>query len=59
MEKADKNIPENLAKHLAIYEKQIIINALEDNSWNQTQTADFLGVSRKTLYNKMKKYNIK
>jgi transcriptional regulator with PAS, ATPase and Fis domain len=57
-EAADKNIPENLAKHLAIYEKQIIINALEDNSWNQTQTADFLGVSRKTLYNKIKKYNI-
>ncbi|MCC3145680.1 phosphoenolpyruvate hydrolase family protein [Halanaerobium sp. Z-7514] len=49
---------EDLAAHLATFEKQIILNALEEQNWNQTETAENLGISRKTLYNKIKKYDL-
>lgn len=39
-------------------EKDIIIQALEENQWNRNKAAAALGVNRTTLYNKMKKYNI-
>ena len=49
---------ENLSEHLAVYEKQIIINALKKNSFNKSRTANMLGISRKTLYNKIEKHGI-
>ncbi len=39
-------------------ERQLILNALEQSSWNRTQAAKALGLSRKGLHNKMKRYAI-
>lgn len=39
-------------------EKQVIIEALKKCSYNKTKTAEFLKISRSTLYNKMREYNI-
>ena len=39
-------------------ERQLIIQALEANSWNRQNTAKALGINRTTLYKKMKRYNI-
>lgn len=38
-------------------EYQMIRNALEDNNGNYTAAAEKLGVTRQTLYNRLKKYN--
>ncbi|WP_405609057.1 sigma-54-dependent transcriptional regulator [Polaribacter sp. Asnod1-A03] len=39
-------------------EKALIINALQEVSNNRTQAAKLLNITRKTLYNKMKEYNL-
>ncbi|OEK08755.1 sigma-54-dependent Fis family transcriptional regulator [Flavivirga aquatica] len=39
-------------------EKELIINALQEVSNNKTQAAKLLDITRKTLYNKIKEYNI-
>jgi len=39
-------------------EKEIIINALNKCEFNRTNTANMLKISRKTLFNKMKEYEI-
>jgi transcriptional regulator with PAS, ATPase and Fis domain len=38
-------------------EKQYILQTLENNDHNKTKTAEILGISRKTLWSKLKKYN--
>jgi len=48
----------NLKSALANPERQIIIDALEQNGWNRQETARLLGINRTTLYKKMKKYDI-
>lgn len=48
----------NLKFALADPERQIIIDALEQNGWNRQETARLLGINRTTLYKKMKKYDI-
>jgi DNA-binding NtrC family response regulator len=40
-------------------EKDILFEALEHTNWNCTRTAEYLGINRTTLYNKMKLYGIK
>lgn len=47
-----------LKSALADPERQIIIDALEQNGWNRQDTARLLGINRTTLYKKMKKYDI-
>lgn len=37
---------------------QHLLNALKTNKWNITDTSDELGISRNTIYRKMKKYKI-
>lgn len=37
-------------------EKDWILDALRRNSFKRSRTADYLGISRKTLYNKMRRY---
>ncbi|UOB16250.1 sigma-54-dependent transcriptional regulator [Abyssalbus ytuae] len=39
-------------------EKKLIINALEETSNNKTKAAELLNITRKTLYNKLKQYEI-
>lgn len=48
----------NLKAALADPERQIILDALENNGWNRQETARALGINRTTLYKKMKKYDI-
>lgn len=48
----------NLKTALANPERQIILDALENNGWNRQNTAEMLGINRTTLYKKMKKYGI-
>lgn len=46
------------AETLEEMEKKMILRTLKRNDYNQTLTADQLGVTRQTLYNKLKKYGI-
>jgi len=47
-----------LDRQIALTEKDIIEQALFRNNFSRTQTAKELGISRVTLYNKMKKYDM-
>ena len=49
---------QNLRMALEEFEKQLIIDALKQNQGHKTQTAAILGIDRKTLYTKMKKYGM-
>ncbi len=51
-----ENIRESL--NLPAQEQQLIISALEQCGWNQSESARKLGVSRNTLRYRMKKYDI-
>lgn len=39
-------------------EREVIMEILEQTRYNKTRTAEMLGIDRKTLYNKLQKYNI-
>jgi len=39
-------------------DRDTIVKALEQCKFNKTDTADYLGISRKTLFNRMKKYGL-
>jgi len=39
-------------------EKQLILKALEEARYNKTKAAEILGISRRTLHNKIKEYNL-
>ncbi len=43
---------------LADSQKTVISEALEENDWNFTKTAQKLGIGRTTLWRKVKKYNL-
>lgn len=50
--------PTSLFDRVAIYEKQLVAEALRRQGGCRTKTAEILGLGRKTLYDKMKKYNL-
>jgi two-component system, NtrC family, response regulator HydG len=50
--------PAPAGKSLAETQRSKIVQALEENSWNFTQTAQELGIGRTTLWRKIKKYNL-
>ncbi len=52
----DDNEPESL--RLSDIEKRHIIRVLEQTGWNQSKTSRLLGIDRKTLYLKIKRYGI-
>lgn len=56
----DVEIHENLPLRESVgrFECRIILDTLKKYSWNRTQTASALNLPRKTLFRKMKKYNI-
>lgn len=43
---------------LEAVEKEILLQALEKNRWNQTRAARYLNISRKTLIYRMEKFNL-
>ena len=47
-----------LGKQIAFTERDIIEQALFKNNYSRTNTAKSLGISRVTLYNKMRKYGM-
>ena len=57
-EDTDIFIKENLQLHDEETEKRCIINALQQTRNNKTKAAILLKIDRKTLYNKLKQYNI-
>jgi DNA-binding NtrC family response regulator len=50
-----QEIVDNIAESA---ERQIIIDALELTNWSRTKTAELLKICRKSLHNKMKKYEL-
>jgi len=53
-------VPEGLGFHetLEKVEKQLIHRTLDQQHWHRTNTAEALGIPRKTLFRKMKKYGL-
>ncbi len=43
---------------IAANERRLLIEALEECEWNKKRTALQLGISRSSLYEKLKKYQI-
>jgi DNA-binding NtrC family response regulator len=54
----DNVMPSGAAETLEDMEKRTIISTLKKNDFNQKLTAEQLGITRQTLYNKIKKYGI-
>jgi two-component system response regulator HydG len=50
--------PANLKSVSKLAERDAIISVLEKTGYNKTKAASVLNIDRKTLYNKMKSYNI-
>ncbi len=53
------NADGNLDRSIASMEKQHIIKVLNENKWNISRSAQKLEIDRVTLYNKIKKYNLR
>jgi two-component system response regulator AtoC len=56
--KRDNDTPVPLGEALAEAEKHCVLNALNATEGNRTQAAALLGISRKNLWQKMKRYGI-
>jgi transcriptional regulator with AAA-type ATPase domain/tetratricopeptide (TPR) repeat protein len=41
------------------FERNLLLNTLDENSWHKNNTAEKLGISRMALFNLLKKFNIK
>ncbi|MBW2635440.1 MAG: hypothetical protein JRE14_15240 [Deltaproteobacteria bacterium] len=50
--------PLTLSKQVEIFEKQIIETSLSDNKGNIQDTIETLGIARRTLNEKMRKYGL-
>jgi two-component system response regulator HydG len=48
----------SVARTIVDTEKKLLIDVLEECKWNKTKAAQQLGISRSTLYDKIKKYQI-
>ncbi len=59
----EPSLPENAGEESLVLEKgssekDMVEKALQQSRWNKSKAAELLGVTRKTLFNKMKKYDI-
>jgi transcriptional regulator with PAS, ATPase and Fis domain len=54
----DSTLKEKMGHISQITEKQMIIEALNKTNQNRTQAAEVLGISRRTLQNKIKEYGL-
>lgn len=52
------SLDEKVKKINSQVERELILDALRSNNYNRTKTAEFLKISRKTLFNKMRQYHI-
>ena len=43
---------------LSDHEHRLIVTALEENNWNMAKTAKLIGISRATLYEKVRKFKL-
>ena len=48
----------NLQERITMIERELILQALQSNRWRREQTANMLGISRKTLFRKMRQFNL-
>jgi DNA-binding NtrC family response regulator len=48
-----------LREILAETERRVILQALNQENWNRTRTAESLGISRRQLFDKIQQYNLK
>ena len=54
----DKDLPSTVARYSREIEKKIIRFILEENQGNITKSATRLGISRKTLYEKIRRHDL-
>jgi len=52
------HIPRRISATAANAESERIVRMLEKTDWNRTKSARLLGISRKTLYKKIRKYKL-
>ncbi len=57
-EALEERQPRDQQQTITYNEEQLIRNVLEESGWNKTSAAARLGISRSTLYEKLKKYKI-
>lgn len=55
---SNTNPSQSKTKNLEENEKELILKTLNKTNWNKSKAAKLLNISRKTLYNKLNKYNI-
>ena len=53
------SVSEDTADSLKDVERKHIVTTLKQHNWNITRSAKALGIDRVTLYNKIKRYQIK
>ena len=54
----DSQLTEKLSERMRIAEREFILGALVNHEWHIIETADALGISRKNLWEKMKKLDL-
>lgn len=58
-EMIDRNAPKDISYNNGrLDDPEALIDALEKSSWNKTKAAQLLGISRRSIYRKMKEFNI-